>query len=244
MKAFLFLIASLLSAADPIVAPNASVWLTDAMKAARNLNDSTQRSPKDLLTVAEKSKWQDTGNYQEAVDLYRKLAAASPYARLIDIGETPAGRRMYIMVVSKDKAFDAAAARSTGKPIVFFQNGIHAGENGGKDAAMMLLRDILVTKKYESLLDTAIILSMPVYNVDGHELVSPYNRFNEQGPREMGFRVTAQRYNLNRDYMKADAPETQNWLKMFNKWQPDLFIDNHVTDGQDLQYDSTVAIED
>ena len=244
MRAILILMASVLSAADPIVAPNASVWVTDAMKAVRNLSESTARSPKELLTVAETSKWQETGNYQEAVDIYRKLAAASPYARLIDIGETPAGRRMYVFVVSKDRTFDPPTARKTGKPVIFFQNGIHAGENGGKDAAMMLLRDILVTKKYESLLDTAIILSMPVYNVDGHESVSPYNRINEQGPRKMGFRVTAQRYNLNRDYMKADAQETQNWLKMFNKWQPDLFIDNHVTDGQDLQYDSTVAIED
>ncbi|WP_031499942.1 M14 family metallopeptidase [Bryobacter aggregatus] len=244
MKPFLLLFTSILSAADLLTAPNASVWVTPAMKAARNLSESTARSPKDLLTVAEKTKWEETGSYQEAVDLYRKLAAASPYARLVDIGETPAGRRMYIFVASKDKAFDAPTARKTGKPVIFFQNGIHAGENGGKDAAIMLLRDILVTKKYENLLDSAIILSMPVYNVDGHENSSPYHRFNEQGPREMGFRATAQRLNLNRDYMKADAPETQNWLKTFNKWQPDLFIDNHVTDGQDLQYDSTVAIED
>jgi murein tripeptide amidase MpaA len=231
-------------AADVLVAPNQSVWVTEAMKAAKNLNDSTARSPQDLLTVAERTKWQETGNYAEAVALYKKLAAASPYARMIDIGETPSGRRMYIFVASKDKTFDAVAARKTGKPIVFFQNGIHPGENGGKDAAIMLLRDILVTKKYESFLDHAIILSIPVFNIDGHERISPYHRINEQGPREMGFRVTDQRYNLNRDYMKADAPEMRNWIRAFHKWQPDMLIDNHVTDGQDQQAETTIAIHD
>lgn len=244
MKLALLWIAALLPAQEILVAPNASVWVTEAMKAARNLNESTQRAPKNLLTYAETSKWQETGPYEETLAVYLKLAAASPYARMIDIGATPQGRRMYLFVASKDKAFDAATARKTGKPIVFFQNAIHPGENGGKDAAVMLLRDILVTKKYESLLDNAIILSLPVFNIDGHENRSPYHRINEQGPREMGFRVTAQRYNLNRDFMKADSPEMQNWLKAFNKWNPDLLIDNHVTDGQDQQADTTIVIHD
>lgn len=244
MKSLFLLLASIASAQEILVAPNQSVWVTDAMKAARNLYESTNRSPKNLLTHAETTGWKETGVYRECLDLYLKLAAASPYAKLIDIGATPSGKRMYIFIASKDKAFDAPTARKTGKPIVFFQNAIHPGENGGKDAAVMLLRDILVTKKYESLLDKAIMISMPVFNVDGHENRSPYHRINEQGPVEQGFRVTAQRYNLNRDYMKADSPEMQNWLKTFNRWQPDLFIDNHVTDGQDQQADTTIVIHD
>ena len=244
MKSLLLVLASIASAQDILVAPNASVWVTEAMKAARNLNESTARSPKEMLTVAEKTQWKETGSYDEIVSIYLKLAAASPYGRMIDIGATPTGRRMFIFVATKDKAFDSASARKTGKPIVFFQNAIHPGENGGKDAAVMLLRDILVTKKYEALLDKAIILSMPVFNVDGHENVSPYNRVNEQGPNKMGFRVTAQRFNLNRDYMKADSPEMQNWLKAFNKWQPDMLIDNHVTDGLDQQAETTIVVHD
>jgi hypothetical protein len=238
------LLLALTVAADPMVAPNASVWVTSAMKAAASLKESTERSPKNLLTVAEKTNWQETGSYDECVALYKQLAAASPNAKLIDIGETPAGRRMYLMIASKDKAFTPEAARKTGKPILLLQNGIHPGENGGKDASVMLLRDMLVTKKHAALLDQAIVLSIPVFNIDGHEMVSPYNRINEQGPREMGFRVTGQRYNLNRDYMKADAPEMRHWLRMWNQWQPDIMIDNHVTDGSDLQHDITIAVED
>ncbi len=244
MKPLLLLLATIASGQEILVAPNQSVWVTDAMKAARNLSESTKRSPKNLLTLAEKTGWKETGVYEETLGIYLKLVAASPYAKMIDIGATPTGKRMYIFIASKDKAFDAPTARKTGKPIVFFQNAIHPGENGGKDAAIMLLRDILVTKKYENLLDKAIIISMPVFNIDGHENRSPYHRINEQGPIEQGFRVTAQRFNLNRDYMKADAPEMQNWLKTFNKWQPDLFIDNHVTDGQDQQADTTIVIHD
>jgi hypothetical protein len=214
------------------------------MKAATSLADSSARAPKDLLTHAEKTNWRETGSYDEAIAFYRQLAARSPYARLLDIGATPQGRRMYALVVSKDRAFAQAEVRATGKPVLLLQNGIHPGENGGKDAAMMLLRDILITKKYESFLDHAIILSIPVFNIDGHENVSPYHRINEQGPSAMGFRATAQRYNLNRDYMKADAPEMQNWIKFYSRYQPDMLIDNHVTDGQDLQHDCTIAIHD
>jgi hypothetical protein len=235
---------SAIRAAGPVVAPNASVWVTEAMKSAQTLRDSTARAPKDLLTVAEKSDWKETGNYEEAVNFYRQLAARSPYARLLDIGATPQGRRMYALIVSKDKAFAQAEVKATGKPVLLLQNGIHPGENGGKDAAMMLLRDIIVTKKHEAFLDHMVILSIPVFNVDGHEMISPYHRINEQGPREMGFRATAQRLNLNRDYMKADAPEMQNWLKFYHKYQPDMHIDNHVTDGADLQHDCTIAIHD
>ncbi len=231
-------------AAEPLLAPNASVWVTEAMKASRSLRESTARAPKDLLTVAEKTDWKETGNYDEAVSFYRQLAARSPYARLVDLGATPQGRRMYALVVSKDKAFAQAEVRATGKPVLLLQNGIHPGENGGKDAAMMLLRDILVTRKYESFLDHMVILSIPVFNIDGHENSSPYHRFNEQGPVSMGFRATAQRLNLNRDYMKADAPEMQNWLRFYNRYQPDMHIDNHVTDGADLQHDCTIAIHD
>ena len=237
------LLAAFLSAETPLIAPNASVWVTPAMSTAKTLFDSTQRSPKNLLTLAESSNWQQTGTYEECVALYRRLAAASPYAKLLDIGETPAGRRMYLFVASRDKAFHPEAARRTGKTILLLQNGIHPGENGGKDASVMLLRDILVTKTHAAFLDHSIILSIPVFNIDGHENISPYHRINEQGPVEMGFRATAHRLNLNRDFMKADAPEMRHWLSMFHQWQPDIFIDNHVTDGQDMQHDITIADE-
>lgn len=225
-------------------AQNASVWVTAAMQEAKSLAESTAAAPKDLLTHAEKTGWKETGSYEECIAFYRELARRSPYARLVDIGPTPQGRRMYVLVASKDRAFAQAEVRATGKPVLLLQNGIHSGENGGKDAAMMLLRDILVTRKFEKFLDHAVILSLPVFSADAHENVSPFHRINEQGPAQMGFRATANRINLNRDYTKADAQEMQNWIKLFVKFQPDFVLDNHVTDGMDMQHDVTIDVND
>src|SRR6185369_3088529 len=116
------------------------------------------------------------------------------------------------------------------------------GEIDGKDASLALLRDMLVTKKQAKLLDRAMLVIIPVYNVDGHEKVSKYNRINQNGPEEMGFRTNAQNLNLNRDYMKADTPECRAFLALVNKWQPDFYFDNHVTDGADYQYDITYSV--
>lgn len=227
-------------AAPPPVSPQ-SLAETAAMRTAASLEESTRAAGGRLLTTAERSQFQETGSYEEAVAFYRQLEKASPYARLIKIGESAEGRPLYVLICSKDRAFTAAAARRTAKPVVLLQNGIHAGENGGKDAAMMLLRDVLVTHRHAAWLDKVIILSIPVFNADGHERISPYNRINENGPAKMGFRVTSTRLNLNRDYIKADTPEMRAWLSLYRAWLPDLLIDNHVTDGGDAQYDATLA---
>lgn len=221
--------------------PPQSQYENDAMRAAVSLEESTRRAPREMLTEAEKSGYARTGSYDDCIALYRKLEASSPHARLLKIGESAEGRPLYVFVVSKDRAFTPEAARRSGKPVVLLQNGIHPGENGGKDASVMLLRDVLVSKTHVRWLDHVILLSIPVFNADGHERISPYNRINENGPAEMGFRVTSRRLNLNRDYVKADTPEMRAWLGLYTSWLPDFLIDNHVTDGSDNQYDVTIA---
>ncbi|MBI5084494.1 MAG: M14 family metallopeptidase [Acidobacteria bacterium] len=221
--------------------PPQSLAETAAMRAALSLQESTAAARGRLMTHAEKTAFRQTGSYDEAVSFYRELEKASPLARLTAMGTTGEGRTLYALIVSKDRAFTPQAARRTGKPVVLLQNGIHAGENGGKDAAMMLLRDVLVTKRLARWLDEVILLSIPVFNADGHERTSPYNRINENGPETMGVRVNATRRNLNRDYLKADTPEMRAWLKLYTAWRPELLIDNHVTDGSDNQYDVTIA---
>jgi hypothetical protein len=213
-----------------------------AAEKAASLAASTEAAPKDFLTVAETSDFKATGHYDESLALYRAFAKTSPFAKLVTLGTTPEGHELVMLMVSKDKAFTPEAAAKTGKPVVLIQNGIHAGEIAGKDATAMLLRDLLVSKRLASLLDHAIVLSIPVFNVDGFARFSPYNRINQNGPAEAGWRATAQRLNLNRDYLKADAPEMRAWLAMYTKWLPDLLIDNHVTDGEDHQYDITYSM--
>jgi hypothetical protein len=149
-----------------------------------------------------------------------------------------------LVVAASNGEFTPEAAHASGKTIVMVQSGIHAGEIEGKDAGLMLLRDIAVTGKYPHLLDHVVLVFIPVFNVDGHERASPYNRINQNGPERMGYRGTAQYLNLNRDYVKADAPEMRAWLKLWQAWLPDLLIDVHTTDGADYQPDLTWYTED
>ncbi len=194
-------------------------------------------------TYFEKSNYLETPRYEETMEYFRKFEKHSPYVKMFSIGKSAEGRDIFVLIVSKDKAFTPELARKTRKPIVFIQNGIHAGEIDGKDASMILLREILITKEKEIYLDNVILIVMPIFNVDGHERFSPYNRINQNGPKEMGWRTNALNLNLNRDYMKADSPEMKVWLKFFNQWLPHIFVDCHVTDGADYQYQITYSCE-
>ena len=202
-----------------------------------------QTSATNWLTDYEKSGFKKTPRYEETMNYCRRLESASPWVKVTSFGKSPQGRNLPLVILSKEGAFTPAQAAKSGKAILLIQNGIHSGEIDGKDACLMLMRDIAITKKKSSLLDHVIVLIIPIYNVDGHERFGPYNRINQDGPEEMGWRVTAQNLNLNRDYVKADAPETQAWLKLFTTWLPDFFIDTHVTDGADFQHVVTYAIE-
>jgi murein tripeptide amidase MpaA len=195
------------------------------------------------LTYYEQSGCTRTPRYDETITYCRRLATASSWVRYISFGTSPQGRELPLVILSRDRAFTPAAARRTGKPVVLIQSGIHAGEIDGKDASMMLMRDIAVRRTLANLLDHVTLLVVPIFNVDGHERFGPYNRINQNGPEEMGWRVTAQNLNLNRDYMKADTPEMRAMLKLFSAWLPDLYVDCHVTDGIDFQYDVTYAVE-
>ena len=197
-----------------------------------------------LSTVAERSGFQQTGRYDEVVALCADFAKAYPKAvRCFDFGTTPQCRPMKAMAVSTSGVLDPRAARSRGLPVVLAQGGIHAGEIDGKDAGFWLLRDLLGGKAGPGLLDKTVLLFVPVFNVDGHENFRAWNRPNQRGPEQMGFRVTAQRYNLNRDYVKADSAEMQAMLRLVNQWDPLAMLDLHVTDGAKFQHDISITGE-
>ena len=204
---------------------------------------SFSQDKNDWQTYFEKSGYLETPRYAETMEYFRKLADYSDVAEMIKFGVSPQGRDLNCLVVSNDKAFKPEDAKATGKPVILIINGIHSGEIEGKDASMILLREILVTKEKEKMLDNVILLVIPVFSVDGHERFGKYNRINQNGPEEMGWRTTAQNLNLNRDWMKADAPEMKAMLKLFSSWLPDFIIDNHTTDGADYLYVMTFGIE-
>ena len=196
-------------------------------------------------TPAEAAGFRTTPSYADTLAYLNKVAAASHgQVSVQTFGTTPEGRPMTVVVAAKDGDMTPEKARAAGKPVVLLQAGIHPGEIEGKDAGLMLLRDFAVTGKLAHLLDHAVLVFIPVYSVDGHENSGPYFRINQNGPEKMGFRGQSQYLNLNRDYVKADAPETRAWLGLWNQWSPDLLIDIHTTDGADYQYDLTYYTED
>ena len=187
----------------------------------------------DWKTPVETASFEATPSYEETIAFLRQIEAKLPEMKLSFYGTSPQGRPMPLVVVSKEKAFTPEAAAKTGKPVVMIQNGIHAGEIDGKDACLMILRD-LAQGKHREVLDRMTLLIVPIYNVDGHERVSPYNRPNQDGPRQgMGFRTTAAGFDLNRDHMKAVSIEAQALLSLASAWRPHLHVDDHVTDGVD-----------
>ncbi len=196
-------------------------------------------------TPAEKSCYATTPDYAETMAYLRRVqGAAAGQVKIEGFGKTGEGRELDIVIASKDGVFDPAALHAAKRPIVLVQNSIHAGEMDGKDACLSLLRDMVINKSKAGLLDRAVFVFIPMYNADGHERRSAYNRINQDGPVEMGWRGNGTNLNLNRDYLKLDTPEARAFMAMFHRWLPDFFVDDHVTDGADYQYDVTYTIDD
>ena len=198
-------------------------------------------APKDdpWITPAEKTDFRLTPSYDETVAWLRKLVAAAPQLKMVSLGKSPESRDIWMIVASREGAATPEALHKDGKPTVLAQAGIHSGEIDEKDAGLMLLRDMTVGGKRSDLLEQANFLFVPIFNVDGHERSTKFGRVNQRGPEIMGWRTNAKNLNLNRDYAKADTPEMAAMLSAIKQWQPDLYLDLHVTDGADYQYDIT-----
>lgn len=184
------------------------------------------------ITPGEASDLSASPSYADTIAFVDKMAAASPLLTTETFGHTPQGRNMVAVLARKPGP--------TLKPVVLVQAGIHSGEIDGKDAGLMLLRDIAFRGK-DGLLDHVDLVFVPIFNIDGHERASPFNRPNQRGPLTQGWRTTSQNYNLNREYVKADAPEMQAMIGLIRKYDPVLYLDLHTTDGTDHQYDVAFA---
>ena len=200
-----------------------------------------QTVPAEWLTPAEIADFEATPSYDETLAFLRKIQARLPEMHLGFFGTSGQGRPLPFVVVSKERAVNSQEALRLPKPILLIQSGIHAGEIDGKDATLLILRDMALGRHRE-LLDALTLVFVPIYNVDGHERVSPYNRPNQDGPRRaMGFRTTAAGNDLNRDHLKISTEEARALIALVAAWRPHLHVDNHVTDGVDHDWVLTWA---
>lgn len=196
-----------------------------------------------LLTKYEKSEFTETFTYEEAVEYAKVLSHMSPIIHYTTFGKSGQGYELPLLIVDKNQNFTIEKVKESGNAIILVEANIHPGEPEGIDAGFILIRDIAISKKRIALLDNVTLLFIPSFNVDGHRRFMKYNRINQNGPKEAGWRTNARNLNLNRDFLKTDAVEMKHWLKLFNDWLPDFFIDCHTTDGADYQYALTYALE-
>jgi hypothetical protein len=190
-------------------------------------------------TPCERSGLERTPRYDETVAWLRRLVDRSPRLSMLSLGRSAEGRDIWMVVASREGAATARALSADGRPTLLAHAGIHAGEIDGKDAGMMLLRDMTVLAPRRDLLERANFLFVPILNVDGHERFSPHNRIHQRGPVEQGWRSNRRNLNLNRDYAKLETEELQALVAAIREWQPDLYLDLHVTNGADYRYDVT-----
>jgi hypothetical protein len=169
-------------------------------------------------TPAEASGFRTTPDYDTTVAWVERLVQASPLLHMVSLGESLEGRTIWMVVASADGAASPEELHASGRPILFAQAGIHSGEIDGKDAGLMLLRDLTVGGGRSQLLTGASLLFVPILNVDGHERRSAYNRINQRGPEETGWRTNAANLNLNRDFAKLDSPEIRALVRALDRW--------------------------
>jgi Zinc carboxypeptidase len=224
------------SSATEVPLPPLAPWHGASEKLLENV-------PAEWRTPAEASGFATTPGYADTLAFLERLDRASPLISIHEFGRSSEGRPLVLVIASRDTDRDFAALRRSPRARVLAQGGIHSGEIDGKDAGLMLLRDI-VSGRRADVLDKATLLFVPVFNPDGHERNDGTRRMNQRGPDNAGWRTTARNLNLNRDYTKLDAPETVALVKLIDTLDPDLYLDLHVTDGMDHQYDITYGFDE
>ena len=190
-----------------------------------------------LITSFEQSKGKETATYNEIITFYESLAAQYPEVSDYTMGQTDSGKNLHLITFNPDRTFESEFSKERDKNILLINNGIHPGESDGIDASMLLMRD-LATGKIIAPKNT-IIAVIPVYNIGGALNRNSTSRTNQNGPKAYGFRGNARNFDLNRDFIKADTKNARAFTKLFRTLNPDVFIDNHVSNGADYQYTLT-----
>lgn len=186
----------------------------------------------------EKTNGLESATYFETIDWYKNLDKISTKVLVKEMGMTDAGYPLHLVLVSNDGKFEAAQWHKQNKAVILINNGIHPGEPDGIDASMMLVRDIVNNKV--KLPDNVALAFIPVYNIGGCLNRNSYSRANQEGPKEYGFRGNAQNLDLNRDFTKCDSRNAKSFAQIFHWVDPDILIDNHVSDGADYQHTMTM----
>ena len=210
--------------------------LTFACSFVCNAQGDTNILMQESETVFERDN-KTTATYGEAITYYEELSMHK-HVQMLAIGSTDSGYPLHEVVVTNDGVFDPQEISKAGKVVMLVNNAIHPGEPCGVDASMMLARDLLANRA--NLLEHAVVVIIPVYNIGGALNRGKYSRANQNGPEAYGFRGNAKNLDLNRDFIKSDSKNARAFAMIYHKWKPQIFIDNHTSNGADYQYTMTL----
>ena len=198
--------------------------------------DTTSKENTEFITLFEKSKGTETPEYKEVIAFYTKLSETYSQISMFSFGQTDSGEPLHLVVYNREGIFNVDEIKNSTKNRILINNGIHPGESDGIDASMLFLRDIVQNDSLQEKYKNSIICVIPVYNVGGSLNRNSHSRANQNGPKEYGFRGNARNFDLNRDFIKQDTKNAAAFAEIFHTVNPDVFVDNHVSNGADYQY--------
>jgi hypothetical protein len=188
-------------------------------------------------TPFEQGNGNQTATWHECIHFHQRLAQAfGQWLRFEEAGRSDGGTPIHVGVFSADGVFDPQAVKAAGRPVFFNNNGIHPGEPEGIDACMALVRDLCLEPARRAALGHTVLVYIPIYNVDGALNRQDTSRVNQNGPEAFGFRGNARHLDLNRDFIKADSLNTRSFAQVFTRWDPDVMVDTHTSNGADYQH--------
>lgn len=189
-----------------------------------------------IQTPFEKYNQNQTATYEETMQFFSELEKKFPTINIKEMGLTDSGLPLHLILFNSEKVFELKKIKST-KTIILINNNIHPGEPDGVDASSMLLRDLAIGKI--KVPKNTVVAIIPFYNIGGTLNRNSTSRVNQNGPEEYGFRGNARYFDLNRDFIKSDTKNARSFAALFQEVNPDVFIDNHVSNGADYQYTLT-----
>ena len=198
--------------------------------------DNQSKENIDFTTLFETSKGAETPEYKDVIEYYTKLSEEYNQISLFSFGQTDSGKPLHLVVYNREGVYNVDEIKKSPKNRILINNGIHPGESDGIDASMLMLRDIVQNDSLQKKYENSIICVIPVYNIGGSLNRNSHTRANQNGPLEYGFRGNARNYDLNRDFIKQDTKNAAAFAEIFHAVNPDVFIDNHVSNGADYQY--------
>ena len=190
-----------------------------------------------ILSLSENNK---TPTYDEVIAYFKTIDSSCDFMQLMEMGLTDIGKQLHLLVIDADKDFNPEKSRAKGKSVLLINNGIHPGEPDGIDACIQLITQLSQANDIQTQLKNLVICIIPVYNIDGALNRNSTARVNQDGPEAYGFRGNARNFDLNRDFIKSETLNAQSFAQIYRSWDPDVFVDTHVSNGADYQYVMTL----